>query len=161
MIYQRTLKDLRQLMGQQAPYGPTELGTNLRSRILEPLVYQPLRTNSLRRPVLVSIITDGCPQGPREKLETLKQAILECGRLLEAAGYERTVVRFQISQIGTDEDAKAFLKSLMREDQLQDVLYCTTGSLDEKFAKFRDNETRLEQWLLRLLMSPITNADQS
>lgn len=37
------------------------------------------------------------------------------------------MVRFQISQIGTDEDAKAFLKSLMREDQLQDVLYCTTG----------------------------------
>lgn len=77
------------------------------------------------------------------------------------------MVRFQISQIGPDLDAKAFLKSLMREDQLQDVLYCTTGeqeisetsshevngtnyhagSLDEKFAKFRDNETRLEQWV--------------
>ncbi|EZF30500.1 hypothetical protein H101_05867 [Trichophyton interdigitale H6] len=161
MVYKRNLDELRQTMGSQAPYGPTEIGTYLRNKILEPLVYQRLATNSLRRPVLVSIITDGCPEGPQEKTDTLKEAILECGRRLDDAGYDRKVVRFQISQIGTDKKAKAFLKTLGHKDELQDVLYCTSNRLDEEFAEFQNNEARLEQWLLQLLMRPIMDAQQS
>ncbi|EFR05211.1 hypothetical protein MGYG_08225 [Nannizzia gypsea CBS 118893] len=160
MIYKRNLDELGPIMGRQSPYGPTEMGTYLRSKVLDPLVYQPLATKSLKRPVLVSIITDGRPEGGREKTDTLKKTILECGKRLEAAGYDRKVVRFQISQIGYDENARDFLESLTREDELLDVLYCTTDRLDEEFAKLQNNEARLEQWLLRLLMGPITNAHQ-
>lgn len=44
------------------------------------------------RPVLVSIITDGHPEGPdgtSEHIDSLKQAILDCGRKLESNGFNR------------------------------------------------------------------------
>ncbi|KAK2882523.1 hypothetical protein FQN49_000249 [Arthroderma sp. PD_2] len=160
-IYKRNLDELRVIMEAEQPNGPTEIGTNLKRKVLDTLVYQPLAAKSLKRPVLVSIITDGRPEGWQERTDTLKKAILECGKALEAGGYDRKVVRFQISQIGSDDGAEDFLDSLMRDDMLQDVLYCTADRLDEEFKKFQDNEARLEQWLLQLLMGPITNAQQS
>lgn len=65
--------------------GWTEIGTNLRRKVLEDIVYTPLKEKKFERPVLVSIITDGHPSGPSgtlEKVESLKEVILECGRIL-------------------------------------------------------------------------------
>ncbi|OTA02191.1 hypothetical protein A9Z42_0025650 [Trichoderma parareesei] len=109
--------------------GPTEIGTNCRAKILEEVVYQPIRKKMFHRPVLVSILTDGCPLGPpgsNETRDTLKDVILKCGVFLEKHGYRKDVVRFQISQIGQDAAAKEFIKSLATDDQLKGVLYCTT-----------------------------------
>lgn len=39
--------------------GMTPLGTNLQKKVLEPLVLQPARHGSLRKPVLIITITDG------------------------------------------------------------------------------------------------------
>ncbi|KAL6696319.1 ankyrin repeat-containing domain protein [Trichoderma pleuroticola] len=145
------------------PYsGPTEIGINCKAKILEPVVYRPIREGKFDRPVLVSILTDGCPGGPNgssERHDTLKKAILECGKFLESHQYNKKVVRFQISQIGHDESSKAFIESLALDPALSDVLYCTTRHLDDEFKNLRDNEHRLEQWLLALLMEPITKAD--
>ena len=69
------------------PGGDTEIGTYLRSKILQPLVYDKIRTQSLDRPLLVCISTDGMPE-PEKKTE-LSDAILECGRELEKANYPR------------------------------------------------------------------------
>lgn len=71
------------------PKGNTEIGTNLRSKILKPLVYDKLDTASetLERPILISILTDGGPEPEPEA--TLKDAILECGQKLDAAKYPR------------------------------------------------------------------------
>lgn len=66
--------------------GDTPIGTNLKSKILEPLVYSKL-PNDLKRPLLVSIITDGMPEP--EPRSTLVDAIAECGDKLEAAGLPR------------------------------------------------------------------------
>jgi hypothetical protein len=65
--------------------GWTEIGTNLRRKILEPLVREPLNSRRLSRPLLISIITDGHPT--KESEDSLKNAILECGRLLQTNGY--------------------------------------------------------------------------
>lgn len=51
------------------PGGNTEIGTYLRSKILEPLVYSKLEPKSLERPLLISVITDGMPSG--EKVPSL------------------------------------------------------------------------------------------
>lgn len=75
------------------PYsGPTEIGTNCKAKILEEVVYRPIKVGRFERPVLVSIITDGCPGGPagsNEKRDTLKEVIVECGHFLEANGYKK------------------------------------------------------------------------
>lgn len=65
--------------------GNTQIGTNLGSKILEPLVYRQIETKSLERPLLVTIITDGIPS--EEKNSELVDAILECGNKLEGAKY--------------------------------------------------------------------------
>jgi hypothetical protein len=72
--------------------GWTEIGTNLKKKILQDIVYAPAKSNALKRPVLISIITDGDPRGPNnstpERRDTLKAAILECGTILRDNGYD-------------------------------------------------------------------------
>ncbi|GKZ76484.1 hypothetical protein AnigIFM56816_006750 [Aspergillus niger] len=156
-----TSEEVSQII-QQTPFlGWTEIGLNLRKKVLEDIVYKPLRENNLKRPVLVSIITDGHPQGirkSRERRSTLKEAILECGKVLEKYGYKRDVVRFQISQIGNDQEAEGFLNDLRDDSELDDVLYITSERLDAQFQEYREHEDKLEQWLLELLLAPLLYA---
>ena len=67
--------------------GDTAIGTYLKSKILEPLVYSKLQPQTLARPLLISVITDGMPS--QEKEEAFVEAIKECGVKLEQAGYPR------------------------------------------------------------------------
>lgn len=65
--------------------GDTPIGTNLRSKILEPMIYNNLARKTLNRPYLISIMTDGDPQ-PESK-NTLIEVIKECRSKLKQAGY--------------------------------------------------------------------------
>jgi hypothetical protein len=80
---------IRTQMAQVQADGSTELGTNLRKQILEPFVYNP-PGGKMTRPLFVSIITDGIPEGPRgitpERTDTLKQEIIECNKYLRRKG---------------------------------------------------------------------------
>lgn len=77
------------------PGGDTRIGTSLKRKILEPLVYHKIETKSLERPLLISIMTDGMPE-PEDK-STLVNSILECGDKLQAAGYPRESTCFSMS----------------------------------------------------------------
>ncbi|KAK6523361.1 hypothetical protein TWF281_001341 [Arthrobotrys megalospora] len=145
-------------------WGWTPIGSNLKAKILIPLVYKRLRTEQFTRPVLVSIITDGHPEGPQgrknqEKRDSLKDAILECGKRLQQYGIESNAVLFQISQIGAEEEATHFLESLRLDEELDDILYCTTDQLDAKYRELQLNHQRLEQYLFSTLLGPILDAD--
>jgi hypothetical protein len=144
------------------PKGGTKIGTNLRSKILEPLVYKTISTTSpngpsFKRPLLICIITDGDPT--QEADETLQNAIVECKKTLVDAGYEATAVMFCVSQIGDEPKAKAFIDGLRNNPLLKDVLYCTTDQLDTKFQQMQADERGLESWLLHLLTGPIMQRD--
>jgi hypothetical protein len=151
------------LRPEQVPYivsmiplhGTTPIGTNLREDILVPQVYAPLAQPDSRidRPLLICIITDGCPNC--EHPSTLKNAVVECRRTIQAAGYQSTAVRFSVSQIGNDYDAALFLDELRRDPEIQDVVRCTTDRLDEKYEELRSNKRNLETWLLEILTNPI------
>ncbi|KAF7796414.1 hypothetical protein EIP86_007591 [Pleurotus ostreatoroseus] len=141
------------------PDGGTMLGSSLRDKILQPLVYNVIgdRNKRFERPLLVCVITDGDPSG--EPPSTFKDQIVDCRRRLDRAGYEPTSVMFCVSQIGDDKKAKNFLDDLKNDPQIQDVLYCTAERLDDEFKEMRNNEKRLEEWLLKLLTSPIMGQD--
>lgn len=69
----------------------TEIGYNLEKKILKPLLYDKFeRDKSLERPLLISIITDGCPRGDLEKANAFVDAIIKCGDFLEDKQYPRT-----------------------------------------------------------------------
>lgn len=91
--------------------GDTEIGTYLRLKILEPLVYSKLEGEKLERPVLVSIITDGMPD--REDRSELVRSIIECGQKLQGAGYPR-------ESASLDPSTRLFLTLLARRCQVHD-----------------------------------------
>ncbi|KAI0887016.1 uncharacterized protein GGS22DRAFT_199340 [Annulohypoxylon maeteangense] len=137
----------------------TRIGTYLKTKILEPLVYSKLNSEgeALNRPLLISVITDGMPtqESPSEFVE----AILECGDKLEQAGYPRKSVKFMVGQVGSGKDAANFLDGLRSNSEISEVVYCTSDQLDVKFAEYHDNEWDLDQWLIETLFSPIKDTD--
>jgi len=137
--------------------GNTQIGTHLRSKILEPLVYSKLQPPTLKRPLLISVITDGIPTA--EKVGTLVEAIRECGVELEQAGYPRESVKFMIGQVGTSEKAKTFLKGVNSDDNkdIKDMMFVTSDQLDERWSALKGNERDLDRWLIELLFEPIKN----
>jgi Mg-chelatase subunit ChlD len=79
-------EDLAEVIMPLTCGGDTPIGTNLKTKVLEPLVYNKL-PNNLKRPVLVFIITDGMPE-PEPK-STFVDTIVECGNRLEEANFPR------------------------------------------------------------------------
>ncbi|KAF5568295.1 transcription factor [Fusarium phyllophilum] len=139
------------------PNGDTDIGTNLKRKILEPLVYAKIANKTFDRPLLVSISTDGMPE-PENKQE-LADAIVECGNRLEAANLPRGSVKFMIGQVGTASSAEQFLDSLRENQSIKNVTFVTSEKLDEKFSEFNENEGKLDRWLIETLFAPIADAD--
>ncbi|RBQ65262.1 hypothetical protein FVER14953_00245 [Fusarium verticillioides] len=140
---------------QFQPGGGTNIGTNLKKKVLEPLVFKKLdQDGKLDRPFLVLTITDGEPSP--EPVDTFKKTIEECGRRLEQKDYPQESTMFLISQVGNDPHADKFLDSLSGDTAIDRVLFRSSERLHEKYAELRDNEGDLEEWLFNILMQPIT-----
>ena len=151
---------IQEVMRRLQPEGYTPIGTNLREKILKPLVYNIIdkpktsnNPNPFKRPLLVCIITDGCPTD--EAPNRFRDEIITCKQKLEAKGYDPTSVIFCINQVGTDHSAEEFLDALRDEKEIEEVIYCTVGQLDAKYEELKENEKALESWLLHLLTKPI------
>ncbi|KAJ8108356.1 hypothetical protein OPT61_g8228 [Boeremia exigua] len=135
--------------------GDTPIGTNLRSKILQPLVYDKL-SSKLERPLLISIITDGMPS--EEKEDTLVKTIVECGDILEAAGYPRESVKFVIGQVGSSDKATKFLGVMAEEPKIADVAFIATERLDVQVTQL-GNDWDIDAWLIQTLYSPFDSSE--
>jgi hypothetical protein len=83
-LKQEDLKTIFESMSWQRYNSHTNIGTELESKILEPLVYDKIRTNGrLNRPLLISIITDGSPEP--ENTGELARVIEKCLETLEGS----------------------------------------------------------------------------
>jgi hypothetical protein len=151
-----TEAQVENVMNGITPDGGTELGTVLESRILQPLLYDVLDRSGggrLERPLLVCTVTDGCPADG----EAFKQAILRCKRRLTSAGCNGREVVFMVSQIGQDEYAANFVRSLREDAEIKDMVWCTSDRLDGNFDEMRTNQRKMEVWLLEMLTKPLMN----
>ncbi|KAH7180444.1 hypothetical protein DER46DRAFT_693524 [Fusarium sp. MPI-SDFR-AT-0072] len=126
------------------PGGGTNIGTNLKKKVLEPLVFKKFEQ-------------DGNP----EPVDTFKKMIEECGRRLKQKDYPQESTMFLISQVGNDPHADKFLDSLSGDTAIGRVLFRSSERLHEKYAELRDNEADLEEWLFNILMQPITGRELS
>ncbi|KAF5982454.1 putative ankyrin repeat protein [Fusarium bulbicola] len=106
------------------PAGGTPIGTNLRSKVLNPFVYKRLPYD-LKRPLLITVITNGAPS--IEQKSAFVEAIKECGDKLEQNNLPRESVKFLVGRVGTAKAAKAFLDELRRDSQIAKVLFVATG----------------------------------
>ncbi|KAI1652610.1 ankyrin [Daldinia decipiens] len=144
--------EVETVMTNMQPTGDTDIGTNLIAKILKPLVYDKLDNKQLKRPLLVSIITDGCHES--ETLDTLRNAIIGCGKRLIEAGYEIEAVLFQVSRIGNSKASKKFFDGLRNDKQLKRVLYCSSDRSDKESEDFKQDEDQLEQWVYVTIVPP-------
>ncbi|CAH0058706.1 unnamed protein product [Clonostachys solani] len=144
--------------------GDTPIGTNLKSKILQPLVYSKL-PNDLKRPLLVSVITDGMPE-PEPK-DTFVDAIAECGDKLEAAGLPRESVKFMIGQVGSATAATKFLQDVGKEPRIQDVVFVASEKLDVITSGLENDWKmdewvriwKMDEWLIEMLYAPIMKGE--
>ncbi|KAI0117456.1 ankyrin [Daldinia grandis] len=144
--------DVETIMASMQPTGEKDIGTTLIAKILRPLVYDKLENKELMRPLLVSIITDGQPG--REASDTLRNAIIGCGKKLIQAGYEPEAVLFQVSRIGNSKASKKFFDGLRNDKQLKRVLYCSSDRPEKESERLKQNEVQLEQWVYVTVVPP-------
>lgn len=135
--------------------GDTPIGTNLKSKILEPLVYSKL-PGDLKRPLLVSVITDGMPEP--EPRSTLVDAIAECGDKLEAAGLPRESVKFMIGQVGSANAATKFLQDIGKESRIANVVFVASEKLDVTSSRL-ESDWKMDEWLIETLYAPIMKSE--
>ncbi|PTB65486.1 hypothetical protein BBK36DRAFT_55910 [Trichoderma citrinoviride] len=141
-----TTGELEEVFARVEPRGNTKVGRNLRRKILDPWVYDPIaQGRKLERPIIVYCLIDGCETG--EPRNELRDQIIGCAELLDKYGYGRNTVMFQISQIGNDSSAESFLEELRNDPVLDGLLWCTTERLDEKYKELSEDEAELEHWV--------------
>lgn len=119
-------EQVNQLIQRTQFKGLTPMGTELKKKVLEPLVLTPARSGQLRKPVLVIAITDGQPAG--EPQGAVGNAIREAAdELQRSPRYGRGAVAFQFAQVGNDMKARDFLGKLDEEPGIGDLIDCTSS----------------------------------
>ena len=121
----RSEQDVDRLMQVIQFKGLTPMGTELKNKVIEPMVLQRARGNQLQKPVLVIVITDGQPAGEAQNAvtETIKYATAELSRTRYGPG----AVSFQFAQVGNDEKAREFLAKLDNDPTVGHLIDCTSS----------------------------------
>ena len=105
--------------------GLTPMGTQLRNKVLAPMVVNPAKSGQLPKPILVITITDGQPAGesPTAVFDAVRYASSELSRTRYGPG----AVSFQFAQVGNDESAKNFLAKLDSDPEIGSLIDCTSS----------------------------------
>jgi len=108
--------------------GLTPMGTQLRAKVIEPLVVGPARNNQLQKPVLIIAITDGQPAGEPQGavFDAIRYASTELSR---NPRYGPGAVSFEFAQVGDDMKAREFLAKLDSDPSIGHMVDCTSSKL--------------------------------
>jgi len=138
--------------------GLTPLGTQMRQKIIEPLVLGPARNGQLQKPVVIVTITDGTPAG--ENKDEIVNVIVRANQELQRSRYGADAVSYQFAQVGNDLKATAFLEQLDNHPQIGDLIDCTSSFEIEQEEMKRKSGIDLDPmtWLVKLLMGPIDSS---
>ena len=96
----------------------TPMGSALQHKILEPLLYGKLASNSLRKPILAIVITDGRPTGSSERDNRIVKVIQEAKARLASSPYGEDAMSIQIAAVGNDKEAQDWLDSIDSDPQV-------------------------------------------
>ena len=117
---------VEQLVASVPFKGLTPMGTQLKAKVVDPLVIGPARAGRLRKPILIITVTDGQPAGEAKGTlaETVRYTGMELSRMPQ---YGRGAVSFQFAQVGNDQEARKFLAKLDEEPGIGDMIDCTSS----------------------------------
>ncbi|KAI5290414.1 hypothetical protein KEM52_000464, partial [Ascosphaera acerosa] len=152
----RSAAQASQLVKAHRFRGLTPLGTNLRSKVIEPLVLAKLGSGNLRKPILVMTITDGEPTG--ESRSTMGDVILSTVREAERSPYGKGAVAFEIAQVGNDLRARKFLSELDEDPRFGRSVDCISNYENEADEMLKLNppvDLTPDLWLIKLMLGAI------
>lgn len=121
----RSEQQIDQIMQNKRYKGLTPFGTQLRKKIIDPILTPALR-GSMQKPLLIISITDGQPAGENqgELMETVRYAVDSARR----SQYGQGAVAFQFAQVGNDEKATEFLAKLDNDPTVGSEVDCTSST---------------------------------
>merc|ERR1712130_222561 len=94
----RNPDDIKAFVAKARFGGLTPMGTMLDRKIVGPFVTGPAKSRSLRKPVLVIVITDGEPTG--EPSDAVRSTIKSAKKTLSGTQYGDGAVAFSFAQVG-------------------------------------------------------------
>ncbi|KAH8744270.1 hypothetical protein F5883DRAFT_29282 [Diaporthe sp. PMI_573] len=152
----RSEDDVNRLIESVDFRGRTPIGTELRRKILEPLVLSRARQGQMQVPVLIITITDGEPAGEDDDtiFRSIKAAADELSRTPLGAG----AIAYQFAQVGDDEGARRFLNQLDNDPQVGSLVDVTASLEIEQEEMTRVNPSQAltaDFWTLKLLLGAI------
>ncbi|CDR48632.1 RHTO0S19e01178g1_1 [Rhodotorula toruloides] len=134
----------------------TPLGTAMKHKILEPLVYKKIKKNALKKPLLIISVTDGAPTA--EPRDEIVKVIIEARDKLSKTPYTPDAVSFQFAQVGNDLEARQFLEEIDSHPKIGSLVDTCSNFENESDDMAKANPpvhlTR-ELWLTKLLLGPI------
>lgn len=106
----RSEQQVEQLLSRKRYKGLTPFGTELRKKVIDPILVQKLNSGQMRKPLLIISITDGQPAG--ENANTLIETVQYAVQAAQRSQYGKGAVSFQFAQVGNDQKATEFLAKL-------------------------------------------------
>jgi len=143
----RTEQEVERLISQVQFKGLTPMGTQLRAKVLEPLVVQKAKSHQLRKP--------GEPTG------SVFEAIQYVSNELSRTPYGKGAVSLQFAQVGNDLKAREFLSKLDNEPGIGELVDSTSNfevEQDEMSRAQPPVDLTPELWLLKLLLGAIDSS---
>ncbi|KAI8808120.1 hypothetical protein BJ742DRAFT_291269 [Cladochytrium replicatum] len=134
--------------------GMTPLGTALEQRVIRPFVIDRVNSQTMKKPVLVIIVTDGEPVGePRDKLVSV---ISTARDYLSRTRYGAGAIAIEIAQVGKDLKAQRFLEEVDNHPVIGRYVDVTSYyELEEQEFKRKGVDLTPELWLLKLMVGAI------
>lgn len=132
--------------------GGTPIGTAITRYVVNPLILNKARKGSLKKPVLVIIVTDGEPDSKNDVVS----AIMTTKNDIAQTKYGAKAVSFQFAQVGRDRAAQQWLSEIDKDSHVGSMIDATSyfEHEQEEYAKKSLHLTPY-LWLLKLLMGAI------
>jgi len=133
--------------------GGTPLAGKLQERILEPMLFDPIRRNCLPKPLLIISITDGAPG---ESEEFVKKVIRNAKMVAGQSRYGDKAVALEFAQVGKDQGAQDFLGRLDADPVIGAMVDATSYyELEAQEYLRRGVQLTPDLWLVKLLVGAI------
>ncbi|VVT44070.1 uncharacterized protein SAPINGB_P000287 [Magnusiomyces paraingens] len=150
----RNENEVKKLVSSVNFKGLTPLGSNLKTKVLEPLVLKPAREKKLKKPVLVIIITDGVPTGENPLI--LEKTIKNAKSDLSKTKYGSGALGLQFAQVGNDIPARDFLAKLDVDPEVGGMVDCTSNyEIEKEEMESLGTELTYETWLVKMFLGAI------
>lgn len=149
----KTFEEIQNLMSKVSPSGSTPIGKKIKTRIFERMISKNLTEGTLKKPVLLIIITDGIPDYENDVINTIK----ECREKCISSKYGENAMSFSFVQIGTDKSATKYLDKLDNHPIIGKMIDCTSCfEIESNQCLSRYNiELTPGSYLIKLLLGPI------